>query len=66
MYAPVSDDSRPKGSEVVPADARLIERWRPGDARPELLTERLEWRPDVAQPTLTIDLPAYSAAVCGE
>jgi hypothetical protein len=51
---------------VVPADARLIERWRPGDARPELLTERLEWRPDVAQPTLTIDLPAYSAAVCGE
>lgn len=33
---------------IVDLDARLVERWRPGDARPEVLTERLEWRPDAA------------------
>ena len=29
---------------VVDPDARLIERWTPGDLRPEILDEVLEWR----------------------
>ena len=28
---------------IVDLDARLIERWLPGDDRPEILTERLAW-----------------------
>jgi len=39
-------------------DARLIERWRPGDERPELLSDTLTWQPDPAQPGLTLDLAA--------
>jgi hypothetical protein len=34
----------------------IIDRWRPADDRPEILTERLEWRPDDARTPLTIDL----------
>ncbi len=29
---------------IVDLDARLVERWRPDDERPEILRERLEWR----------------------
>jgi Uma2 family endonuclease len=31
---------------VVDPDARLIERWTPSDARPEIVDEALEWRVD--------------------
>lgn len=54
---------------IVDVDARLIERWRPEYDRPEILTDRLEWRPDPSQPatpTLELDLPAYFAEVYGE
>jgi Uma2 family endonuclease len=51
---------------IVDVDARLIERWRPADERPEILTERLAWHPDAAHPPLEIDVPAYFADVCGE
>lgn len=51
---------------IVDADARLVERWRPEDERPELLTETIEWRPDPARPPLVIDLAAYFAEVIGE
>ncbi len=30
---------------IVNVDARVFERWRPGATQPELVTERLEWRP---------------------
>ena len=43
---------------VVDLDARLIERWRPGDERPELLSDTLIWQPDPGQPALTLDLAA--------
>jgi len=43
---------------IVDLDAPLVERWRPGDARPEILTDRLEWQPDPAQPPLVLDLAA--------
>jgi Uma2 family endonuclease len=30
---------------IVDADARLVERWRPGDDRPEIILDELTWRP---------------------
>lgn len=42
---------------IVDADARLVERWRPEDERPEIITAQLEWRLDPAQPALVIPLP---------
>ena len=51
---------------IVDVDARLVERWRPVDERPELLGEQLAWRPDLEYPPLVIDLPAYFAEVAGD
>ena len=51
---------------IVDLDARLVERWRPGDERPEVLTERLRWQPDAATPPLEIDLSAFFAQVVGD
>jgi Uma2 family endonuclease len=28
---------------IVDLDARIVERWRPGDERPEIVADRLEW-----------------------
>ena len=49
---------------IVDLDARLVERWRPGDARPEVVSEELVWEP---LPTVTarLDLPALFARVLG-
>jgi Uma2 family endonuclease len=51
---------------IVDLDSRMIERWRPADDRPEILTERLEWRPDAAGSPLTIDLGDFFRSVFGE
>ena len=51
---------------IVDVDARLVERWRPGDDRPHILAETIEWQPDPATPALVIDLPRYFAEVLGE
>lgn len=51
---------------IVDADARLVERWRPDDQRPEIVAERLEWQPGPAHPPLIIDLPAYFRDVIGD
>jgi Uma2 family endonuclease len=51
---------------IVDVDARLLERWRPDDERPEILAERIEWQPDVGAPPLVIDLAAYFRDVTGE
>ena len=51
---------------IVDVDARLIERWRLDDQRPEIVVERLEWQPDPAYSPLVIDLPAYFRDVTGE
>lgn len=51
---------------VVDVDARLVERWRPGDERPEILTDALTWQPDVAREPLSVDLRAYFTQVLGE
>jgi Uma2 family endonuclease len=50
---------------IVDPDARLIERWRPEDERPEILDQQLEWYPAGAPAPLAIDLPALFAEICG-
>lgn len=48
---------------IVDPDARLVERWRPGDQRPEVLQESISWMPSETAPGVTIDLPAFFAEV---
>jgi Uma2 family endonuclease len=51
---------------IVDLDARLVERWRPEDVRPEILDERLAWAPPELSVPLTLDLPTTFAAALGE
>ena len=51
---------------IVDVDARLVERWRPDDARPEIVEGLIEWRPSAEQPPLRIDLAEFFASVYGE
>ena len=46
---------------IVDLDARCIERWRPGDERPEIISDKLDWRVASDAPPLMIDLPAFFA-----
>ncbi len=48
---------------IVDVDSRLVERWRPRDERPEILSERLEWRPSGLVEALVIDLTELFAEV---
>ena len=48
---------------IVDPDARLIERWRPDDTRPEILTEQITWQPNHAADALEIDLAALFAEI---
>jgi Uma2 family endonuclease len=48
---------------IVDADAWVIERWRPGDQRPEVLSERLDWLYGGATAPLAIDLPSFFATI---
>lgn len=51
---------------IVDVDGQVMERWRPGDDRPELLTEDMEWRPSADHPPLVISLEEYFRYVTGE
>ena len=44
---------------IVDLDARVIERWRPADERPEILNERLAWAPEGAAEPMTIELREF-------
>ena len=44
---------------IVDLDARLVERWRPGDTRPEILGDRIVWQADGAGEPMTIELAEY-------
>lgn len=44
---------------IVDCDARLIERWRPEDERPEIVTDELRWQPGADLPALAIPLDDY-------
>ncbi len=51
---------------VVDVDARLIERWRPGDERPLIALDKLEWRPAGATVPLVLELRPFFERVYGE
>jgi Uma2 family endonuclease len=51
---------------IVDLDARLVERWMPGDKRPELLADRLEWQPEPTAPPLALDLPSFFREIDAE
>jgi Uma2 family endonuclease len=42
---------------IVDLDARLIERWTPGDDRPALITDSLVWHPKKAETPFMLDVP---------
>jgi Uma2 family endonuclease len=50
---------------IVDGDARVVERWRPNDERPEILADQLEWQPDATVPALVIDLPMLFTTALG-
>ena len=51
---------------IVDSDARVIDRWRPADARGETLSEHIEWQPLSEHPPLRIDLAQFFARAHGE
>jgi Uma2 family endonuclease len=51
---------------IADTDARLVERWRPGDERPEILIASLSWQPVERVDPLVIDLPRFFAGVLDE
>jgi len=51
---------------IVDPEGRLIERWRPEDSRPEILTDVIEWQPSAENPPLRIDLAEFFASIHGE
>lgn len=48
---------------IVDLDSRTFERSTPGDAKIEVLTDRLEWRPAGASEPLVVDINDYFARV---
>ena len=51
---------------ILDVDARVIERWRPDDERPETLAEQIEWQPDPTLVPLAIALADCFGKVWGE
>lgn len=47
---------------IVDLDARVVERWRPDDSRPEIIADTLAWHPRPDVPALAIDLQGYFAS----
>ena len=48
---------------IVDLDTRLIERWRPGDVRPEVAQAEMVWTPAGGAAAHTIDVAALFASV---
>jgi Uma2 family endonuclease len=48
---------------IVDIDARLVERWRSKDDRPEILTDRLVWTPEGATTSFELELTQYFTRV---
>lgn len=44
---------------IVDLDARVVERWRPDDDRPEIVTGTLTWQPEPAAAPFELDLGAF-------
>jgi Uma2 family endonuclease len=50
---------------IVDDEARVVEVWRAGDSRPEIVTELLTWRPTAESPELVIPLGELFAGLPG-
>lgn len=50
---------------IVDPDARLVERWRPDDDRPEVAADRLIWSADPGRSPFELDVAEYFADVLG-
>ena len=48
---------------IVDLDARLVERWRPADERPEIARDRLVWKSGPSAPPLEIELQPFFGRV---
>ena len=51
---------------IVDGESQTIERWRPDDARAELVSEQLVWHPEGASEPFVLDLPTFFAQVLPE
>lgn len=51
---------------IVDPEARVIERWRPDDLRPEILADRIAWAPAGAAEPMTVELTEFWRAVFEE
>jgi Uma2 family endonuclease len=50
---------------IIDSDARLVERWRPTDERPAVITDVLDWAPQPDVAPLRIDLRALFTEALG-
>lgn len=50
---------------IVDLDARMVERWRPSDERPEINDGLLVWRPEGASLPLEVGLPELFTSIWG-
>jgi Uma2 family endonuclease len=50
---------------IVDLDARVVERWLPADARPEVITDTLAWATSPASAACEVHLPRLFAEVLG-
>lgn len=48
---------------IVDLDARLVERWRTGDTRPEIVESSLSWQPEGASAPFVLDVERFFDAV---
>jgi Uma2 family endonuclease len=51
---------------IVDVDARVVERWRRGEERPEIVNERLSWAPAGTGDPFTLELREFFAKVHAE
>lgn len=51
---------------IVDIEQRHVERWRPGDSVPEILTDRLVWQPAPEAPRFELSLPGLFATVTAQ
>lgn len=63
---PVYQRNRTSEYWIVDERSQTIERWRPDDDRPEILSEQLVWHPEGASEPLVFDLAAYFTQVVPE
>lgn len=50
---------------IVDLDARLVERWTPGEERPSIHAQQLTWQPAGAATPLVLDLERFFDEVLG-